>query len=254
MSPDVYSLANKSALVTGATSGMGRATAMLLAQRGAKVLLTGRNTAHLETMVAAIPGSAGQACDLARPETTASLANWVIRTVGELDLLILDAGITPWQGLGEWDEATFDRLFATNVRANWLLVQALAPNIREHGAIVAVSSIAAQKSIPITAAYGASKAALSRMMQGLVGDPALTARRIRVNVVSPGPIETPAWQKIGRSESEVDLIKDELRKQCPLRRFGSPQEVAEVIGFLVSPAASFVNGVDVIVDGGMSAA
>jgi NAD(P)-dependent dehydrogenase (short-subunit alcohol dehydrogenase family) len=130
----------------------GKAAAALLARRGAQVFVTGRDPEKLARCLEELPGLSGEAHDLAQPGSADSLAASFGKHHGGLDILVLDAGITPWQGLGGWDEETFDGLFATNVRGPWLLIDRLAALLRSDAAIVAVSSIAALKSTPITAA------------------------------------------------------------------------------------------------------
>lgn len=244
-------LTGKTAVVTGGSSGIGLAAAKLLAARGAKVLITGRSAERLaaaeaETQFYTLVADAGD------PAAIEALRAEVESRFGALDILVLNAGITPFAPLGAWDGAKVDDVFGTNVKGPWLTVQALAGLMRDGGSIVNIGSIAGQRGGAATAVYGATKAALALMTRGLV--PSLADRRIRVNTVSPGPIETPAWTKTGLPDDVIADVKRQRADASPAGRYGAPDEVAEVIAFLAAPAASYVNGADILVDGGALAA
>lgn len=251
MSFDRLDLAGKSALVTGGSEGIGLATASLMATRGARLLITGRNPQRLATALQEIPGAEGRISDTSVSSDIEALSAWVADTTERLDILVLNAGTTPWKPLGAWDQESFDALFATNVRGPWLTVKALSERLNKGASIVLIGSIAGLHGTVVTTAYGSSKAALSRMAQGLV--PTLADRQIRVNIVCPGPIETAAWSKIGMSEADTDAVKEAIRAANPLQRFGQASEVAEAVAFLASPAASYINGAELLVDGGLLA-
>lgn len=223
-----------------------------MAERGCKVLITGRNEERLRTAAEQIPGSTSLRSDAASVSDIGSLKAWVQEESQGLDVLVLNAGVTPFKPLGSWDAESFDHLFDTNVRGPWFTIQALADLLNDGASVVNIGSIAGQRGGAAIAAYGSTKAALSLMTKGLV--PTFSDRLIRVNTISPGAIETPAWSKTGLPEDVMGQVKTEFASATPLKRYGTPAEVAEVIAFVASPAASFINGADLLVDGGFLAA
>ncbi|MEM7684299.1 MAG: SDR family oxidoreductase [Pseudomonadota bacterium] len=244
-------LSGKTALITGGSTGIGLETARLLKSRGAEVLITGRNSDRLADAAAAVPGLKTRVSDAGSPEDIEALAAWIGAETAGLDILVLNAGVTPFAPLGAWDADKIDDVFGINVRGPWLTVQALTTALNEDASIINIGSIAGDRGSPATGVYGATKAALSLMTKALV--PTLSDRRIRVNTVSPGPVETPAWSKTGLPDEVIAQVKTDRAAANPLKRYGRPEEVAETIAFLASPAASYVNGVELFVDGGLMA-
>src|SRR6202140_5532889 len=237
----VRDLEGKVALVTGATSGIGRAAAVQLAAQGATVIVHGRDAARGGAGVAEIENAGGSArfvgAELRPPAEAVRLA----QEVGEVDILVNNAGF-PWFGASAQLEAkTLDRLFAANVQAPYLLVSVLAPKMvtRGDGVIINLASRAGTMGQPDSAAYGATKAALASFARSWAAE--YGPAGVRVNAISPGPVYTNA------AEREVF---DSLGETTVLGRAGEPQEVAEVIGFLASPRASYITGTNVAVDGG----
>lgn len=251
MSFDRLDLHGRRALVTGGSSGIGLASAQLMAARGAKLLITGRDDQHLSEALKQIPGAPGRLSDASNLEHVQELSKIVEMTLGQLDILVLNAGITPWISLAQWETSEFEQLFDTNVRGPWFTLKTLFDRLAVGGSVVVIGSIAACHSTAVTAAYGGTKAALTRMVQGLVTT--LAERSVRINVVHPGPVETPAWTKIGMPPAESEHVMEAIRQANPMKRFAAPDELAEVIAFLASPAASYLNGAEIVVDGGMVA-
>jgi NAD(P)-dependent dehydrogenase (short-subunit alcohol dehydrogenase family) len=241
----VRDLEGKVALVTGATSGIGRAAAVQLAAQGATVIVHGRDVTRGVAVVAEIENGGGTArfvgADLGEPAEALRLAE----EVGDVDILVNNAGFAWFGPSAELDAKTLDQLFAANVQAPYLLVSVLAPKMvaRGHGVIINIASRAGTVGQPNTAAYGATKAALASFARswGAEYGPA----GIRVNSVSPGPVYTNAAAR---------ELFDSLAETTVLGRPGEPQEIAEVIGFLASPRASYLTGTNIAVDGGRAGA
>jgi NAD(P)-dependent dehydrogenase (short-subunit alcohol dehydrogenase family) len=232
------------ALVTGATSGIGRAVALQLARDGAGVIVHGRDADRGAETVATIEAAGGEArfiaADVGDPADLQRLA----AAAGEIDILVNNAGFSAWGSTADFDLATYDTLFASNVRAPFVLVAALAPGMaaRGRGSIVNISSMAGRFGMPGGAAYGATKAAIASMTQAWAAE--FSPHGVRVNAVAPGPVYT---RPSGRE------LFDALGATTPLNRAAQPEEIAEVVAFLASPRASYVTGAIVAADGGRTA-
>src|SRR6476469_1162073 len=232
-------LEGQRALVTGATSGIGRAVALQLALDGAEVLVHGRDVARGAETVEEITSAGGKASFVAADLSDAADVQRLAREVGDVDILINNAGIALFAPTAEFEVSAFDTMFASNVRAPFFLVAAFAPGMaaRGHGSIVRLSSMAGG------AAYGATKASLEAMTRAWAAE--FSASGVRVNAIAPGPVYTP-------SPSGPDFITA-LGETTPMHRASQPEEIAEVIAFLASPRASYMTGATVAVDGGRTA-
>jgi NAD(P)-dependent dehydrogenase (short-subunit alcohol dehydrogenase family) len=239
------SLEGQRALVTGATSGIGRAVALQLARDGAEVVVHGRNAERGAETVREITAAGGQASFVAADLTDACDVQWLAREVGDVDILINNAGISLFAPTAEVDVAAFDEMFASNVRAPFLLVAALAPGMaaRGRGSIVSLSSMAAGVGLVGGAAYGATKVSLEAMTRAWAAE--YSASGVRVNAIAPGPVYTP-------TPSGPEFIAA-LGETTPMHRASQPEEIAEVIAFLASPRASYITGATVAADGGRRA-
>jgi 3-oxoacyl-[acyl-carrier protein] reductase len=242
------SLNGKIALVTGASRGIGRATALTLAKAGARVLVhySSAETAA-DAVVQEIRAAGGDAVkvagDLSVRDGAQQLAKRVLAAVERLDILVANAGVAKAAPMEEISVEDFDRMYAVNVRAPYFLVQQLLPIMREGGSIVLISSLAASSVVPNVAASAATKAAVSSLVRHLAG--ALGPKGIRVTGVAPGVIETDMASMI-KSEAGRSMV---LGLQA-LKRIAQPGDVAEVIEFLVSDAARWITGDVLAVDGG----
>ncbi len=242
-------LSGKTALVTGASRGIGRATAVALAKAGAQVLVHyGRGATEAEAVVAEIRKAGGRAdaiaADLAAPDGAHTLARQVRSIVGDrLDVLVANAGVAGTKTIEETSVEDFDRMFAVNVRAPFFLVQQLLPILGKGSSVILVSSLAAHASVGTLAAYAATKGAIDTLVKHFAS--ALGERGVRVNAVAPGVVETD-MSAFAKTESGRDLT---LAMQA-LKRVAQPDDIGDVVAFLASDAARWITGDTVRVDGG----
>jgi len=242
-------LRGKTALVTGSTSGIGRATATALAARGARVLVVGRNEQRAKDVVAEIEGSGGSATfrltTLGDLESARDLIEWATEAGGgHIDILINNVGVASLGPSNAATEAEFDETFAVNVKVPFFLVASLAPAMAERGwgSIVNVSTMVASFGQAGMALYGASRAALELLTKAWAAE--YGARGVRVNAVAPGPTRTALMEAV------PEEMVNQMAALAPAGRVAQPEELAAAIVFLASEDASFVHGVTLAVDGG----
>jgi NAD(P)-dependent dehydrogenase (short-subunit alcohol dehydrogenase family) len=238
-------LEGQRALVTGATSGIGRAVALQLARDGAEVVVHGRDATRGAETVEEITSTGGKASFVAADLSDAADVQRLANEVGDVDILINNAGIALFAPTAELEVSAFDKMFASNVRAPFFLVAAFAPGMaaRGLGSIVSVSSMAGGVGLAGGAAYGATKASLEAMTRAWAAE--YSASGVRVNAIAPGPVYTP-------SPSGPEFIAA-LGQTTPMHRASQPEEIAEVVAFLASPRASYITGTTVAADGGRRA-
>ena len=252
---DPWGLSGQRAVVTGASSGIGRATAVALAEAGCRVAALGRNRAALEELAAAV---GPERChpvtvDLADAAATVSSVAAAIRLLGGVDLVVNNAGVGYRAAIHETTLEQWDDTFAVNVRAPFLVCREVLPAMLEqgHGVIVNVASVGGLIGIPSRAAYGASKAALISLTRSLTVDYA--DRGIRANCVAPGTTETPWVDRIVAGSPDPDELRRQMAARQVIGRLGTEGEIVDAILFLASARASFFHGATVVVDGGYSA-
>ena len=243
-------LNNKVAVVTGGSSGIGLATARRFIADGAQVVITGRNTEALDAAVAELGNRAtGIRGDVANLEDLDRLFAQVREQFGRVDVLFANAGIAPFVPFEAVTEGHFDGLFNINVRGLFFTVQKALPLLSEGASVILNASVVAQSGLPNTSVYSATKAAVRSLGRTLAAE--LSPRGIRVNVVSPGLIETPLVGKLGLSQDEVEAFGAQIVHRTPLGRPGKPEEIASTVAFLASDDASYFTGADLVADGGM---
>jgi NAD(P)-dependent dehydrogenase (short-subunit alcohol dehydrogenase family) len=243
-------LEGKTAVVTGGNSGIGLATAKRLHAEGARVLITGRDAATLEAAAAEIGADTLTVrADVSRLAEIDAIFAAVSEKFGKLDVLFVNAGIAKFMPMAKSDEALFDEHFNVNVKGLYFTVQQSMPHMNDGGAIILNTSIVSTKGEANTSIYAATKAAARSIARTAACE--LLARRIRVNAVAPGYIATPIFAKAGFSAPQVAVFKAGVAERVPMKRLGTAEEVADAVAFLASADASYINGVELNVDGGM---
>lgn len=239
----------KVVLITGGSSGVGLATAAAFAREGASLLITGRDQERLDAAKASISGRVETFA--VNVESVTEISQFCQRLLDQkrsIDVLFANAGIAEFQPIAETSVEMYDRIMNINTRGAFFTVQQAAPLMREGGSIVLNTSFLAEVGVPGSSALSASKAAVRSFVRTFASE--LWARRIRVNSVSPGAIETPLWSKLGLPPDVLQRAAARTQAAIPMGRFGSASEVAQCVLFLASSASSYLTGCDLPVDGG----
>jgi NAD(P)-dependent dehydrogenase (short-subunit alcohol dehydrogenase family) len=244
-------LQGKRTLITGGTTGIGFETARQFLAEGAKVAITGTNAKNLAAAQEALgPNVLVINSDAGNVAAQAALAQTIKNAWGGLDAVFINAGVADFRPVEAFDEAAFDRTIATNMKGPYFLVQALLPLLAKPSSIVLNTSINARIGMPSSSVYALSKAALISLARTLSGE--LIGRGIRVNAVSPGPVTTPIYGKLGMPAEQLQGMAQHIQSQVPLGRFGEPVEIAKAVVFLASDESTFTVGSEFVIDGGMS--
>ncbi len=244
-------LNGKIALITGGNSGMGLATAKTFVAEGAKVIITGRRQKDLDEAVKLLGSNAtGLQGDVSSMADLDRLFAVIKDKFGHLDILFANAGIGELAPLGHVTEEHFDKQFNVNVKGLFFTVQKALPLLRDGSSIILNASIAGYKGMEAFSVYSATKAAVRSFARSWTVD--LKARKIRVNAISPGPIETPIFGKMGLSADQAQGFKDAMPIMVPMGRMGQGEEIAKTVLYLASDDSSYVTGIDLSVDGGMA--
>jgi NAD(P)-dependent dehydrogenase (short-subunit alcohol dehydrogenase family) len=215
------------------------------------VAITGTNPGTLDAARKGLgPAALILSSDASDVQGQQTLAKKIGQKFGQLDILVVNAGIVDMRPLEKWDEAGFDRSFGINFKGPFFLIQALLPLFANPTSIVLTTSVNAHIGMPNSSIYSASKAALLSLTRTLSGE--LIPRGIRVNAVSPGPIATPLYDKLGLPKEDLKAMSEALKTQVPAHRFGTPSEIAQAILFFASDEAAYTVGSELLIDGGMS--
>ena len=246
-------LENKVAIITGASSGMGLETAKLFLQEGAKVVLTGRNQEKLEAIRSELTGDF--LLIPAEASSTADSKVLIEKTVaafGKIDILFLNAGVFRMESVDQLTEEIFDEVYNVNVKGPLFTVREANPHFNEGASIIFNTSVVNTKGFPAMAAYASSKAALRSITRTLAAE--YGAKGIRVNALSPGPIDTPIYGKHNVPQEHINEMASNFPALTPLGRFGDSKEIARTALFLASSDSSYITGAEIPVDGGFAQA
>ncbi len=242
---------DKVVVVSGGNSGIGLETVKGFLREGAKVVFSGRRQEALDEVSYSLDGNfKAVLADQGKPDDNQRLIEEAVSTYGQIDVLFVNAGVAYFLPADQIDEDHFDSQFDINIKGPAFLVKNAIPHIKDGGAIIFNSSIVHLKGFEGAAIYSATKGALRAYSKVLTTE--LAPRKIRVNVVAPGPIATPIYDKIGMPKEAVDEMGQGFAASNPLKRFGNPNEIAEAVLFLASDEASYVNGIELAIDGGVS--
>ena len=244
-------LEGKIAVITGGNSGIGLATAKRLVTEGAYVFITGRRQKELDLAVSEIGKNVMSIqSDVSNLADIDRIYTMVKDQKGHLDILFANAGIAQFAPLEEISEEHFDKIFGINVKGLLFTVQKLLPIFQEGGSIILNASIGSSKGVEKTSVYSATKAAVRSFARTWTVD--LRHRKIRVNAISPGPIDTPIFSNLMQNEEQSEQFKKNIVNTVPMGRMGTPDEIAKVVSFLASDDSSYITGIELFVDGGLA--
>lgn len=237
------------AVITGGNSGIGLATARAFVAEGAKVAITGRSDATLRRAQDELgAGVLAIRTDVSRVADITRAMERIRAAFGRIDALFVNAGIAKFAPLEDVTEEMFDETMSTNLKGAYFTVQKAMPLLAQGAAVVLNASISGHMGAPNTSVYSASKAAVLNLARTLSAD--LLARGVRVNVISPGPVETPIFDRMGMPSEETRRIKEQITELTPLKRFADPGEIADAVLYLSSHESRFIIGTDLVIDGG----
>jgi NAD(P)-dependent dehydrogenase (short-subunit alcohol dehydrogenase family) len=243
-------LEGKVAVVTGGNSGIGLSTAKRFAEEGAKVVISGRDQKTLDAAVKAIGGDVlAVQSDVSKLADIDKLFKAVSQKFGRVDVLFANAGVGKFAPIDQTSEALYDETFNINVKGVFFTIQKALPLMSQGASIIINSSVVNEQGTANATVYAATKAAVRSFARTLTTE--LVGRKIRVNVVSPGPIVTPIFGRTGLPQEVVDEFAKEIVSRVPMKRFGQPEEVANAVLFLANSESGYITGVDLKVDGGM---
>jgi len=245
-------LKNKVAVITGGNSGIGLSTAVEFAAEGAKVAISGRNQVTLDAAVKEIGhGAIGIKADVAKLADIDATYQQVHETLGNIDVLVVNAGIFKAAPLADFTEEMYDEVIDINVKGAFFSVQKALPYLNDGASVIITSSAVNEIGVANISAYAASKAAVRSLARSFSAD--LLQRKIRVNILSPGPVETPIFDRLGLAQDAVDGMKDGFAGFTPLKRLGTSKEMAKGFLFLASDDSSYMLGGELVLDGGVKA-
>jgi NAD(P)-dependent dehydrogenase (short-subunit alcohol dehydrogenase family) len=243
-------LAGKTALITGGNSGIGLATARAFIEQGARVAITGRDQATLDSALASLGANAvAFRADITDPAANEAAVRRAAETFGHLDIVVASAGIAGNTPVGGTTAEQFERILSTNVTGSFLTVQAAAPYLRKGASVILIGSVHAVLGMPGYAAYAASKGAVSALGKVLASELALAG--VRVNVVVPGATRTPIWSRFGRGPDALATMEPRMVRAVPSGRISEAEEIANTILFLASDDATNITASEIVVDGGL---
>jgi NAD(P)-dependent dehydrogenase (short-subunit alcohol dehydrogenase family) len=244
-------LSGKKALITGGTTGIGFATAKRFLEEGAQVAISGQNQERLQDALSKLGHNAiGVLADLSLVNNVQTMIDQVKQNFGSLDILVANAGITKPAPINAVNDAHINEQFDINFKGVFFTVQKALPILKNPASIVLNTSCLDEMGMPGMSIYSASKAAVRSLARSLSAE--LVGQGIRVNAISPGPIETPIYSKLGMPAEELQAMSNQLIQQIPMGRFGQADEIAKAVLFLASEDSSFMLGEEIVVDGGWS--
>jgi NAD(P)-dependent dehydrogenase (short-subunit alcohol dehydrogenase family) len=241
-------LEHKTAIITGGNSGIGYATAKLFKTKGATVIITGRNAVAVNEAASEL-GVASYISDQGDLQAIDDLAASVKADFGKIDIIFLNAGIANFAPFEQATEAHFDDIININLKGVFFTLQKLLPTLNDGGSVIFNTSVNASVGMPNAGVYSASKAAIIGLSRVLATE--LSGRKIRVNCISPGPVETPVYQKLGLNTEEIAGFSTMLSEKILLKRFGRADEIAQLAAFLGSDDSTFITGTEIVIDGGL---